>query len=215
MNGMKMILILRESLWLTPEPLLTLLEPLKKNLQDTKASPQSTIIFGPSASNTLPSIPEASPTQVVITSEQPSQEDCPVIPDPTLPPHSLKEITSSVHPPHTTRWTKDHPFSQVIGNISKGVNTRATANYCLFSCFVSQTEPKKVSDSLVDPFWVEAMQDELTQFDRNQVWTRYLCQMEKWQLAQSGCSETKRMSKVLLLETKLDLWLKDTVKNKE
>ncbi|KAJ9542808.1 hypothetical protein OSB04_029314 [Centaurea solstitialis] len=143
----------------------------EENLQDTEASPQSIIISGPSASNTLPSIPEASPTQVVITSEQPSQEDCPVIPDPTLSLHSLEEIASSVHPPHTTRWTKDHPLSQVIGNISEGVKTRATANYSLFSCFVSQTEPKKVSNALVDPFWVKAMQDELTQFDRNQVWT--------------------------------------------
>ncbi|KAJ9566338.1 LOW QUALITY PROTEIN: hypothetical protein OSB04_002304 [Centaurea solstitialis] len=32
-------------------------------------------------------------------------------------------------------------------------------------------KPKKVYNALVDPFWVEAMQDELTQFDRNQVWT--------------------------------------------
>ncbi|KAJ9558020.1 hypothetical protein OSB04_012634 [Centaurea solstitialis] len=129
------------------------------------------ISVSPSASNTPPSIPEVSPTQVVITYEQPSQEDCPVISDPTPSPHSLEEITSSVHPPYTRRWTKYHPLSQVIGNISEGVKTRATANYCLFSCFVSQTEPKKVSDALVAPFWVEAMQDELTQFDRNKVWT--------------------------------------------
>ncbi|KAJ9566556.1 hypothetical protein OSB04_002522 [Centaurea solstitialis] len=143
----------------------------EENLQNTETSPQSVIISGPSASNTPPSIPKASPTQFVITYEQPSQEDCPVIPEPTLSPHSLEEITSSVHPPHTTRWTKDHPLSQVIGNISEGVNIRATANYCLFSCFVSQTKPKNISVALIDPFWVEAMQDKLTQLDRNQVWT--------------------------------------------
>nr|GFA78357.1 retrovirus-related Pol polyprotein from transposon TNT 1-94 [Tanacetum cinerariifolium] len=28
---------------------------------------------------------------------------------------------------------------------------------CLFSCFLSQVEPKKVSDALQDPSWVEAM----------------------------------------------------------
>nr|GEX74877.1 hypothetical protein [Tanacetum cinerariifolium] len=30
--------------------------------------------------------------------------------------------------------------------------------FCLFSCFLSQVEPKKISDALQDPSWVEAMQ---------------------------------------------------------
>nr|GFC66463.1 ribonuclease H-like domain, reverse transcriptase, RNA-dependent DNA polymerase [Tanacetum cinerariifolium] len=36
--------------------------------------------------------------------------------------------------------------------------------FCLFSCFLSQVVPKKVSDALQDPSWVEAMQEELLQF---------------------------------------------------
>ncbi|GKF97880.1 putative ribonuclease H-like domain-containing protein, partial [Tanacetum coccineum] len=35
---------------------------------------------------------------------------------------------------------------------------------CLFACFLSQEEPKKVSQALVDESWVEAMQEELLQF---------------------------------------------------
>ena len=31
-------------------------------------------------------------------------------------------------------------------------------------------EPKKVTEALEDPFWIDAMQDEL-QFERNRVWT--------------------------------------------
>ncbi|KAJ9544736.1 hypothetical protein OSB04_024443 [Centaurea solstitialis] len=84
---------------------------------------------------------------------------------------SLQDITSTFNLPHAMKWTKDHPQSQIIGEPSAGVKTRATANFCLFSCFVSELEPKKVSDALVDPFWVEAMQDELLQFERNLVWT--------------------------------------------
>ncbi|KAJ9557779.1 hypothetical protein OSB04_012393 [Centaurea solstitialis] len=84
---------------------------------------------------------------------------------------SLEEINSSINLPHATKWSKDHPLSQIIGDPSEGVKTRATANYCLFTFFVSKTEPKKVSEALADPFWVEAMQDELTKFERNQVWT--------------------------------------------
>nr|GEZ31206.1 hypothetical protein [Tanacetum cinerariifolium] len=40
----------------------------------------------------------------------------------------------------------------------------ALLHFCLFLCFLSQVEPKKVSDALQDPSWVEAMQEELLQF---------------------------------------------------
>ncbi|GJV81663.1 putative ribonuclease H-like domain-containing protein [Tanacetum coccineum] len=35
---------------------------------------------------------------------------------------------------------------------------------CLFACFLSQKEPKKVIQALEDPSWIEAMQEELLQF---------------------------------------------------
>nr|GFA09161.1 hypothetical protein [Tanacetum cinerariifolium] len=41
---------------------------------------------------------------------------------------------------------------------------------CLFSCFLSQIEPKKVIQALIDPSWIEAMQDELLQFRLQKVW---------------------------------------------
>ncbi|GJW60456.1 retrovirus-related pol polyprotein from transposon TNT 1-94 [Tanacetum coccineum] len=42
---------------------------------------------------------------------------------------------------------------------------------CLFACFLSQVEPKKVIQVLTDPSWIEAMQDELLQFKLHKVWT--------------------------------------------
>nr|GFD48288.1 putative ribonuclease H-like domain-containing protein [Tanacetum cinerariifolium] len=39
----------------------------------------------------------------------------------------------------------------------------ALFQFCLYSCFRSQVEPKRVSDALQDPSWVEAMQKELLQ----------------------------------------------------
>ncbi|GJZ56798.1 retrovirus-related pol polyprotein from transposon TNT 1-94 [Tanacetum coccineum] len=41
---------------------------------------------------------------------------------------------------------------------------------CLFACFLSQEEPKRVSKALSDPAWVEAMQEELLQFKLQNVW---------------------------------------------
>ena len=52
-----------------------------------------------------------------------------------------------------------------------GVQTRsATRNDCFFSGFLSQVEPKKIEEALVDPDWVIVMQDELNQFERQKVW---------------------------------------------
>ncbi|GKF70095.1 putative ribonuclease H-like domain-containing protein, partial [Tanacetum coccineum] len=42
--------------------------------------------------------------------------------------------------------------------------------HCLFACFLSQSEPRKVSEALDDESWVEAMQEELLQFKLQQVW---------------------------------------------
>nr|GFC67913.1 putative ribonuclease H-like domain-containing protein [Tanacetum cinerariifolium] len=50
-----------------------------------------------------------------------------------------------------------------IATIHQKTNS-ALLQFCLFSCFISQEEPKKISDALQDPSWVEAIQEELLQF---------------------------------------------------
>ncbi|GJU40256.1 putative ribonuclease H-like domain-containing protein [Tanacetum coccineum] len=96
------------------------------------------------------------------------------------------EITMNVSPIPTTRIYKDHPKDQIIRDINSATQTRrmtkiseelAMVSYikkqrrtnhkdyqnCLFACFLSQIEPKKVTQALTDPSWIEAMQDELLQ----------------------------------------------------
>ncbi|GKC12394.1 putative ribonuclease H-like domain-containing protein [Tanacetum coccineum] len=43
-------------------------------------------------------------------------------------------------------------------------------HHCLFACFLSQHEPKKISEALEDESWVDAMQEELLQFKIQKVW---------------------------------------------
>ncbi|GKF13570.1 putative ribonuclease H-like domain-containing protein, partial [Tanacetum coccineum] len=90
-----------------------------------------------------------------------------------------------VSPIRTTRIHKDHPVEQIIRDLHSAPQTRRmTKNLeehglfsslqqrtnhkdfqnCLFACFLSQEEPKKVIHALKDPRWIEAMQDELLQF---------------------------------------------------
>ncbi|GJZ06078.1 putative ribonuclease H-like domain-containing protein [Tanacetum coccineum] len=104
------------------------------------------------------------------------------------------ETTMNVSPIPTTRIHKDHPKDQIIGDINSATQTRrmtkifeehAMVSYikkqrrtnhkdyqnCLFACFLSQIEPKKVIQALTDPSWIEAMQEELLQFKLQKVWT--------------------------------------------
>ncbi|GKD69619.1 retrovirus-related pol polyprotein from transposon TNT 1-94, partial [Tanacetum coccineum] len=70
------------------------------------------------------------------------------------------------------RWTKDHPLTQVRGNPSKPVQTRrqlaTDPEMCMFALTVSIVEPKNIKEAMADSAWIEAMQDELHQFDRLQ-----------------------------------------------
>ncbi|KAG9444872.1 hypothetical protein H6P81_016212 [Aristolochia fimbriata] len=73
------------------------------------------------------------------------------------------------------RVQKNHPTDAIIGNVNKGMNIRGKKkNYgdmVKFVCYISQVEPKKVEETLKDEFWIRVMQEELEQFERNQVWT--------------------------------------------
>ncbi|GJV45480.1 putative ribonuclease H-like domain-containing protein [Tanacetum coccineum] len=103
------------------------------------------------------------------------------------------ETTMNVSPIPTTRIHKDHPKEQIIGDLLLAPQTRrmtkssqehAMVSYikkqrrtnhkdyqnCLFACFLSQIEPKKVTQALTDPSWIEAMQDELLQFRLQKVY---------------------------------------------
>ncbi|GJY15692.1 retrovirus-related pol polyprotein from transposon TNT 1-94 [Tanacetum coccineum] len=72
------------------------------------------------------------------------------------------------------RWTKDHPLSQVRGNPSKSVQTRrqlaTDPKMCMFALTMSTIEPKTIKEAMANSAWIEAMQEELHQFDRLQVW---------------------------------------------
>nr|GFB78673.1 putative ribonuclease H-like domain-containing protein [Tanacetum cinerariifolium] len=88
------------------------------------------------------------------------------------------EDNISASPTPTLIIHKDHPKSQIIGPVDTPIQTRnkfkemeeqrfiatihqktnlALLQFCLFSCFLSQEEPKNISDALQDPSWVEAM----------------------------------------------------------
>jgi hypothetical protein len=80
----------------------------------------------------------------------------------------------------------NHPPQQLLGNLDEGRKLRSrviqlaneVANQVSYSCYLTQTEPKKVDEALQDEGWVSAMHEELHQFTRNDVWTLVPCPAE-------------------------------------
>ncbi|GJX12361.1 ribonuclease H-like domain-containing protein [Tanacetum coccineum] len=98
-----------------------------------------------------------------------------------------------VSPTPTLRIHNIHLKSQILGDPKSAVQTRSKVQktgahalysyiqkqqrinhkdqqHYLFACFLSQEEPRKISDALLDYNWVQAMQEELLQFKLQQVW---------------------------------------------
>jgi hypothetical protein len=76
------------------------------------------------------------------------------------------------HPQVHHTIQRDHPVENILGSIKRGVTTRSRlAIFCEFYSFVSSLEPLKVEEALGDPDWIIAMQEELNNFTRNEVWS--------------------------------------------
>nr|GEU33658.1 hypothetical protein [Tanacetum cinerariifolium] len=63
----------------------------------------------------------------------------------TVSPHTMVQPGHQI-PQHNSKWTKDHPLDNII------------------------VEPKTYKDALTQSCWIEAMQEELNEFERLEVW---------------------------------------------
>nr|GEX82762.1 hypothetical protein [Tanacetum cinerariifolium] len=81
--------------------------------------------------------------------------------------HIIREVNSVVQ---TRKFVKQNEAGLIsFINKQRRTNHKEFQN-CLFACFLSQMEPKKVTQALDDESWVEAMQEELFQFRLLNVW---------------------------------------------
>ncbi|GJU26413.1 retrovirus-related pol polyprotein from transposon TNT 1-94 [Tanacetum coccineum] len=140
---------------ITPEPAVSTGTP-SSTIIDQDAPPTST-------SQTPPAIPS-----LVIPLEPSSEESSMQV---VIPNH----VHSINQPPkHINKWTKDHPTDNVIGVPSRPVSTRQQlqdeALLCYFDAFLSSVEPKSYKDALTESCEIEAIQEELNEFERLEVW---------------------------------------------
>ncbi|GJS43791.1 putative ribonuclease H-like domain-containing protein [Tanacetum coccineum] len=78
-------------------------------------------------------------------------------------PENVSEASSSSN-------TKDHPLDNIIGELGRPVSTRLQLHEQLYfvitDVFLSSVKPKTYKDALTQSCWIEAMQEELNEFER-------------------------------------------------
>ncbi|GJR13059.1 retrovirus-related pol polyprotein from transposon TNT 1-94 [Tanacetum coccineum] len=100
--------------------------------------------------------------------------------DPTSEASSSREImmpepNQSTQPhEHIRKWTDSHPLDNIIGNPSRPVSTRkqlaTDALWCFYNSVLSKVEPKNFKSAATEDCWFQAMQEEIHEFDRLDVW---------------------------------------------
>nr|GEX21879.1 hypothetical protein [Tanacetum cinerariifolium] len=82
--------------------------------------------------------------------------------------------TAAPNSKHVAKWTKDHPLDSIIGKLERPVSIRLQlhkqALFCYYNAFLTSVEPKNFKDALTQACWIEAMQEELNEFERLEVW---------------------------------------------
>ncbi|WVZ80684.1 LOW QUALITY PROTEIN: hypothetical protein U9M48_028141 [Paspalum notatum var. saurae] len=86
------------------------------------------------------------------------------------PTKDVGEVTTEPQPSRMVQ--QDHPSRNIIGGLNERVTRSRSTSIAHFAhfAFVAYFEPHDVGHVLSDPNWVNAMHEELENFERNQVW---------------------------------------------
>ncbi|GJT87803.1 integrase, catalytic region, zinc finger, CCHC-type containing protein [Tanacetum coccineum] len=79
------------------------------------------------------------------------------------------DVTPNNQLPHVQKWTQAHPLENIIGDKDRPVSTRkqleTDAMWCFFNEFLTHVEPKTYKQALEHSCWIEAMQEEIHEFE--------------------------------------------------
>nr|GEW20328.1 hypothetical protein [Tanacetum cinerariifolium] len=91
----------------------------------------------------------------------------------TVLSHTIVHLNHQISQ-HNSKWTKDHPLNNIIGQLSRTVSTRLQLHeqdlFCYYDAFLTFVEPKTYKDALTQSCWIEVMQEELNEFERLEVY---------------------------------------------
>jgi hypothetical protein len=131
--------------------------------------------------NQLDSVdPSVTSTDIIKASPSVSPDESPSSPTTSDTIAIASEDKDTPSNPPKRSWVKlNHPPQQLLRTVDEGRRLRnrviqptsEIANQVSYSCYLAQTEPKKIDEALQEEGWVSAMHEELHQFTRNDVWT--------------------------------------------
>ncbi|GKA76740.1 retrovirus-related pol polyprotein from transposon TNT 1-94 [Tanacetum coccineum] len=147
---------------------------------DIADSPVSTSIDQDAPSSSIPSTQEQEHSPIISQSVE-ELPKTPLFHDDPLHEFLHEDSTSqgsssnvrSSHIPFEliSRWTKDHPIANVIGDPSRSVSTRkqlkTDAMWCYFDAFLTSVEPNNFKKSMTEPSWIDAMQEKGIDFEES------------------------------------------------
>ncbi|GJQ91136.1 retrovirus-related pol polyprotein from transposon TNT 1-94 [Tanacetum coccineum] len=109
-----------------------------------------------------------SSTTVDQDAPSPSNSQTTLETQPPVIPNDVEEDNHDIEVAHMgndSKWTKDHPLENIIGELARPVSTRLQlheqALFCYYDAFLTAVEPKTYKDALTQSCWIEAMQEEL------------------------------------------------------
>ncbi|GJV05334.1 ribonuclease H-like domain-containing protein [Tanacetum coccineum] len=141
------------------------------------------------------------------------------------------ETIVNVSPIPTSRIHSSHPFALILGDPTLVVQTRSKVHkssgahafvsyvqkqrrnnhkdfqHCLFACFLSQNEPKKILEALADESWVDAMQEELLQFEIQKVWVLVDLPYGKKAISSKSVYRNKKDERGVVVKNKARIFL--------
>nr|GEX29668.1 integrase, catalytic region, zinc finger, CCHC-type, peptidase aspartic, catalytic [Tanacetum cinerariifolium] len=175
-----------------PEAIAPIIEVIPLVNADSTGSPSSTTVEqdAPSTSNsTTPTETQSSIIPQDVGDDNLDMEVAHMGSDPLLgipilevtseestTPASPQAIVQTDHPLpyHNSKWMKDHPLNNIIGQLDRPVSTwlqhHEQALFCYYDAFLTSVEPKMYKEALNQSCWIEAMQEELNEFERLEVW---------------------------------------------
>ncbi|GJV51998.1 hypothetical protein Tco_1447739 [Tanacetum coccineum] len=178
--------------FLAPEVIAPIDEVVAPEPAVSTSTPSSTTVDqdAPSLSNSQ-TTPET-PTPVIPNDVEEDNRDIKVahmgndpyfgiqIPEVSSDQSSSSDIIHTIVPPdhqvseHNSKWTKDHPLENIIGELDRPVSTmlqlHEQALFCYYDVFLTAVKPKTYKDALTQSCWIKAMQEELNEFKRLRVW---------------------------------------------
>nr|GEW89997.1 retrovirus-related Pol polyprotein from transposon TNT 1-94 [Tanacetum cinerariifolium] len=111
----------------------------------------------------------------------PSQQELDILFEPSIPTyvHATENNANQAEEEHLQEDEFTNPFCTPVQEVDESslhniVQTRrqlaTNPKMCMFTLTMSTTKPKNIKEAMADSAWMEAMQEELHQFDRLLVW---------------------------------------------